>query len=220
MRWTIGQLVFVQLILTGCAGQPLVGESGRETGTVDVSVTPAELPAVNPYLQERRSVPAQAQRRYERAQVLIEEKDWPGALLELQGLAKSYPLLSGPCLNLAMLSRQLGDVSEAQHWFQKSISINARNIRAYDEYGVFLREQGRFDEAETIYLQALEQWEASAETHRNIGILYDLYVGKPEQALEHYNRYQMLTGGGDREVAAWIADLQRRHRSAEQGARS
>ena len=198
----------------------MVVESGREAGSEDISAVSAELPGVNPYLQERRAIPAEARRRFALAQVLIEKKEWQGARLELQDLAKSYPLLSGPCLNLALVNQQLGDVSEAQHWFRKSISINASNVRAYDQFGIFLREQGRFDEAETIYLQALEQWESSAETHRNIGILYDLYVGKLEEALGHYYRYQLLTGGKDREVAAWIAELERRHRSAKQGAQS
>ncbi len=211
MRWAIVQFIFVQLILTGCAEQPLVA---------NISTAPVELPGGNPYLQERRSVSTEAQRRFARAQVLIEEKEWQSARLELQGLTKSYPELSGPSLNLALVNRQLGNVNEAQHWFKNSISINARNIRAYDQYGVFLRGQGRFDEAETIYLQALERWEGSAETHRNIGILYDLYVGKSEEALGHYYRYQALTGGTDREVAAWIADLERRRRSAGQGAGS
>ena len=220
MRWTIALLVIVQLLLFGCAEQPLVVGSDAKSGVADTLRVSAEPARANPYLRERDSVSVEAQHRFTQTQGLIEKKEWSAALLELRGLAESYPRLSGPCLNLALVYRQLGDADQAQHWFQKSIDNNARNISAYDQYGIFLREQGRFDEAETIYLMALEQWEASADTHRNIGILYDLYVGEPGKALRHYYRYQILTGDKDREVAGWIADLERRHRFTEEGAQS
>ena len=75
--------------------------------------------------------------------------------------------------------------------------------------GGVLREQGRFDEAEQVYLSALTVWDDHATTHRNLGVLYDLYRGERERALEHYYRYQALTGGEDRTVAGWIIDLER-----------
>ena len=90
---------------------------------------------------------------------------------------------------------KLGDTEQARLWFQRSIANNPGNTSAYNEYGIFLREQGQFAEAEATYLLALAQWEASADTHRNIGILYDLYLGEPQKALQHYHRYQVLTGG-------------------------
>ncbi len=220
MRWTIAQLILVQLLLIGCAGRPVAIVTSPKSPADDISDASAERPQANPYLQGRQTVPAEAQRRFVQAQILIEKEEWQGALLELQALAESYPKLSGTCLNLALLHRQLGDAEQAELWFQRSIANNASNIGAYNEYGIFLREQGRFAEAEAIYLLALEQWEASADTHRNIGILYDLYVGEPQKALQHYYRYQVLSGETDREVAGWIADLERRQQSGEVEARS
>jgi len=114
----------------------------------------------------------------------------------------------------------LGATEQAKLWFERSISINASNIGAYNEYAIFLREQGQFAEAEAIYLLALEQWDASSNTHRNIGILYDLYLGEPQKALRHYRRYQALNEEADPEVAAWIVDLERRQQSTEEVARS
>ena len=52
-------------------------------------------------------------------------------------------------------------------------------------------------------------WSDHAETHRNIGVLYDLYRGEHEKALQHYYRYQELTGNTDRTVAGWIVLLER-----------
>ena len=48
------------------------------------------------------------------------------------------------------------------------------------------------------------------ETHLNLAILYDLYMGKLPQALEHYQRYLELTSDEKSPVKGWVADLQRR----------
>jgi len=76
---------------------------------------------------------------------------------------------------------------------------------------IALREQGDFPGAEAAYLAALGADPDHADTHRNLGILYDLYLGVPGRALHHYGRYQALTQATDRRVAGWIADLERRH---------
>ena len=148
---------------------------------------------------------------------MITAKEWQAVLAELHALSQAYPRFSGPSLNLALVYQQIGDAEQAQHWFQQSIANNPDNIFAYNEYGIFLRKQGRFKEAETVYLQALGQWEASADTHRDIGILYDLYMGEGEEALQHYQRYQSLTGDQDRVVSGWIVDLERRVKSVAKG---
>jgi tetratricopeptide (TPR) repeat protein len=210
MRWTIAAIFLLTLLLSGCAAGPVPVASSTGASAAATTGIHAERSPVNPYLQGRPAVPAEAQRRFEQVQLLIAMQEWQGALLELQALADAYPQLSGISLEIALLHRQLGDTEQAQLWFQRSIASNASNIGAYNEYGIFLREQGQFGEAESIYLLALEQWEASADTHRNIGILYDLYLAEPQKALQHYQRCQDLTDGTDPEVTAWIADLERR----------
>jgi hypothetical protein len=49
-----------------------------------------------------------------------------------------------------------------------------------------------------------------ALAHRNIGILYDLYLGQPAVALEHYKKYLELTSDPDPGVDRWVVDLSRR----------
>lgn len=90
-------------------------------------------------------------------------------------------------------------------------STTPRKIRNFNRDGIALREQGEFEDAEQEYLSALAVAADDPVTHHNIGILYDLYLGIPHMALTHYQRYQELTGDGDRRVAGWIVDLQRRH---------
>lgn len=79
-----------------------------------------------------------------------------------------------------------------------------------NQQAIALRKDGRFEAAQQVYLQSLALWEPHPATHRNLGILYDLYRGQQDRALQHFNRYQALTEGADRVVAGWIADLERR----------
>jgi tetratricopeptide (TPR) repeat protein len=210
MRYaTILLCFFVHLLLGGCSTQPSVDGTSPQGMVAGAAAAPGQQPPGNPYLDGRGSVPADAQRQFEQARLLIEAGNWQGALLTLQALSQAYPRLSGPSLDLALVYQQLGDTEQAQRWFQQSIANNPGNIAAYNEYGIFLRKQGRFKEAETVYLKALDEWEASADTHRDIGILYDLYLGESGKALQHYHRYQTLTGEQDHIVADWIADLER-----------
>jgi Tfp pilus assembly protein PilF len=209
MRYAVATLMLLQLLLVACAGQTPQGRVG--TAPALAGETPDVVIVSSPYEEERNTVSGDASQRFAQANALIEARDWASAVRELQVLTQSYPQLSGPCLNLALVYQQLGDEAQAQLWYQKGIERNANNINLYNAYGIFLREQGQFDEAEVVYLQALARWEDSADTHRNLGILYDLYKGEPDKALRHYDRYQALTGSKNRAVAGWIADLERQY---------
>jgi len=96
-----------------------------------------------------------------------------------------------------------------QSWLAQAFAEEAVQLEAYNQHGIFLRQQGRFAEAEQAYLSALAISAAYPDSHRNIGVLYDLYLGEPEQALHPYRRYQQLTATDSRQVAGWIADLER-----------
>jgi hypothetical protein len=42
-----------------------------------------------------------------------------------------------------------------------------------------------------------------------LGILYDLYLDQPQQALEQYERYIALAGE-NKQVAGWVVELRKR----------
>jgi tetratricopeptide (TPR) repeat protein len=81
--------------------------------------------------------------------------------------------------------------------------------------GILYREQGDFQAALHAYDQALTLQPDYALAHRNIGILYDLYLQQPGQALTHYKRYLELVGEDDKTVSGWVIDLERRAGSAQ-----
>lgn len=160
--------------------------------------------------EDSQPVPEAAQAEFDAANVLLAAQQWEDARRQLSGLAQEYPRFPGPRLNLALLAQQQGDASTAERWFRAAIRSDAKHVDTLNAYGVFLRQQGRFDAAEQQYRRALQQDENDAATHRNLGVLYDLYRGQPRAALDHYRRYLQLSDVESRRVSAWIVDLERR----------
>ena len=171
----------------------------------------------NPYLLNRQKVSSEALDRFNNSTRAIESQQWQEAEDELIWLVTNYPQYSGPYLDLALVYKQTGQNEKAIDYFSQSIVVNPTNLVAYNQYAIFLREQGDFQQAEAIYLNALTVWEDYPDTHKNLGVLYDLYLGNKEAALQHYVTYQELTGGSDREVAGWIVDLQRQLTTVARG---
>ena len=199
---------FAALLLGGCGA--VVESSKPAAESPEGSSDPiAEIAAQNPYLDTHRRVNSEARQRFDAATVAMAAEDWETAWLDLEWLVENHPELSGPYLNLALLHSARDNNDEAEASFKKAIEVNPSNLSAYNQYAIFLREQGRFDESEQVYLSALEVWEDHAETHLNLGVLYDLYRGEQEKALQHYRSYQDLTGNEDRKVAGWIIVLER-----------
>lgn len=81
---------------------------------------------------------------------------------------------------------------------------------AYNQLGIFYRESGRFTEARAAYESALKINPDYALAQRNLGILFDIYLQQPQQALMHYRAYARLSGEQNAEAALWVAELQQR----------
>lgn len=149
------------------------------------------------------------------------------ALLLLAGCAStpderpySDPVVNEPVavkssLASALAALDKGDSDAAAAAFQKMLDKGARSPESLNHYAIYLREQWRMEEAEKIYLRALVAAPNSAMTHYNLGILYELYLGKQDLALKHYRRYQKVIGEPDKKVGAWIKALERESGAAE-----
>lgn len=206
-------VVIIKLSVLGCLLALMLGCGSTPQ---DANGDQADVPE-NPYLLSRQKVSREALSRFEKANTAIEKNQWHEAEQQLSWLLENYPQLSGPYLDLALVYRQTQQLEKSAHYFSKAIATNPTNLVAYNQYGIFLREQGEFLAAEAQYLKALAVWEPYPDTHRNLGVLNDLYLGNKESALRHYYRYQELTAGKDRLVAAWIADLERQLTTVARG---
>lgn len=168
-----------------------------------------------------KDIPASARNTFTFALAAMRAQQWGEAESQLKTLIQAQPNLSGAYLNLALVYAQTKRPVDAEIQFKKAIEVNADNAAARDQYGIWLRTEGRFKDAESQYLQNLQRHADRADTHLNLGILYDLYMGKSAAALEQYQQYLTLQSESSdpmvKTVSGWVVELKRRNGTENKG---
>jgi tetratricopeptide (TPR) repeat protein len=182
-------------IFVGCAG---TGEGKKEAQTGQPQAQPQEV------------ISPEARQKYDDALKAMRNGDNVKAKELLANLSKTYPELSGPYTNLGLIYFREGKIDQAETAFLQAVKVNPKSAVSYNHLGIISRGKGKFQEAKAHYQQALKLNGEYAYAHLNIGILYDLYLGELDKALDHYNRFQSLSPEKDPEVEKWIVDLKRR----------
>lgn len=131
------------------------------------------------------------------------------AELEFKQLAVAYPDYSGPQLNLGLLYLHDSRLPEAETAFKAVLAHNPANAVAGNELGIVERRLGKFSDAEAAYLGVIDAEPDYAAAHLNLGVLYDLYLGQPQKALEQFERYVAIAGE-TKQIAGWLAELRKR----------
>jgi Flp pilus assembly protein TadD len=167
-------------------------------------------------------MPAGAKASYAQAIAAVKAGRDKEAIQLFSGLTRKYPDFATSFTNLGLLYLKQEKLAEAEQAFKQAITINPADAIAYNHLGVVLRQRGQFDQARQAYENALRINAGYARAHLNLGILNDIYLQNLETALQHYQRYQALTGDADKQVAKWIVDLERRvsssnHAGGKQG---
>ncbi|MEN0039373.1 MAG: tetratricopeptide repeat protein [Cellvibrio sp.] len=215
----IASLLVMTILLSGCSSAPekksTVGANDKKevvpaAQAPGASILPAGPATPNPYLQNKPSVSRQAAQNFADATRAMRNKQWSQAESLLQKVVAENNKLSGAYLNLGLVYRAQKEDKRAEQTFNDAITANHTNLDAYNQLAILQRETGRFAEAESNYKKALSIWAFHPESHKNLAILYDLYMGKSAEALPHYEAYLQLIGGNDKQATSWIADLQRR----------
>lgn len=148
-----------------------------------------------------------AERRYQQALDAIRDGDHPRAEQMLGELIRDYPELDGPRLNLAILYAADDREPEARALVEEVLDHDPEDPVAWHQLGILQRRSGDFAAAAGAYQRALELSPDYGLAHRNLGVLLDLYMGQPEEALVHYERYLELEGP-DPEVERWVTELE------------
>lgn len=235
-KFAAASALAVALTLSGCAQLPdrlLSGEDTPEQSVADssaqTSVTVADedpwtlraeelRQSPNLYAQHSRGVSREVKDAFAQGLALKEAGDIPAAVAVFDRLAVSHPDLSGPWLqlgDLALLKVSQGSeqaqklLSEAKAHYQTAVHKNPHNYQARNRLAKVLREAGEFGEAEHQYQQAIASWPGFAPAYLNLGILYDLYLGKKAEALAQYRLFEALSEAPPKAVKGWIADLSR-----------
>lgn len=204
-----GLVCLLIVLLAACAGKE------KKPSEPEVIVQDGEgvekiVALPNPYLSVEGNPPKQAVSEFEAAIVAMQSEEWPLAQQQLEAMTQNYPELSGPWVNLGIVHWRQEQWDEAEQAFAKAIEVNALNNDAYVQYAVMQRERGKFPEAEQLYLQALQVWPHNLEALMNLGILYDMYMGRFDDALVQFELAQKLVTEPNRELDGWVIDLKRR----------
>ena len=78
-------------------------------------------------------------------------------------------------IGFAYFYQQVSDFKAAEENYKKALAMDPTNADAMNNYGAFLCNRGRFDEAEKAFLQAVSQpdYIKIADTYENAGALLD-----------------------------------------------
>lgn len=194
-------LITILLIwLSACAGVP---STATKSESNQASKTP--VPVAGNF-----KVSAAVQKDYENALEYMRAEQYPEAIQILKKVAQKDSRLSGPWVNIGIAYRTLGELDKANEAIKTAIKINPKNPYAYNQAGIIKREQGKFSESMSMYQKALAEYSDYASAHLNLAILCDLYLQKIVCAKEHYQAYQTLDSDNNKQVVAWLGDLERR----------
>ena len=188
------------LLTVGCSSMTTPQQQSDDGNTATVATAPPASESKDPKLTKA----LQSIHRLYKKNRLKQAKD------ELQVLIKEHPQQTAPHIDLGIIQLDEATPQAAEQSFHAALAIDGQSSTAHNLLGVALRMQGKFKQAEQAYQAALKHQPDYLLAHRNLGILYDLYLAKPEQALQHYRQYQTMLGSKDKEIENWIIDLQRR----------
>jgi len=202
-------LTLALLLLTACQSGP---ETAPEPAPVVEQAPLAEASATDPDVEpapEPEPVDFY-QQFYIEAIDALKNGDTEQALVLLQQVSTDAPDKPYIFTNLGLAYFKLQKMDLAEEAFQEAISRNKKDAVAYNHLGILLRFKGQFQEARKRYQRAIAIDSDYAYAHLNLGILFDIYLQDLKMALQQYQQYQALISEEDKQVAGWIADIQRR----------
>ncbi len=190
--------LLLAVLVTACSSGP----APRPVATAKAAPAPVVASATKAASKEGADV------RFRAALQLMTERKSTEAQQAFHGLSKDFPELSGPLTDLGILYARGKQRDQAIASFAKAVAANPENAVALNWCGALYREAGNFQRAEQFYLKALAAKPDYAAAALNLGILYEVSMRRPQEALLQYRRYQQLSGKDDLIVTAWIKDLE------------
>lgn len=193
-----------------CAAALLAGCAGAQKKTARKPATPAaraEAPATRA-APARRETASATDPAYAEAVKLLRSNKFQEAETALLAAARAHPQASGPPTNLGILYARTNRKAEARAAFARAVAANPSNAVAHNWLGALARDAGDLAAAERAYRAALGADPAYAPAQLNLGILYDVYLKRPVEALAAYRRYEQATGRKDLRATVWIAEIE------------
>lgn len=125
-------------------------------------------------------------------------------------LMQELPEASGPPTNLGILAARDAKHEEARTLFEEAIRRNPDNLVARNWLAHSYRESRRPEDAERVWLRALERAPDYTAAHINLGRLYENVLADLPAAVRHYRAAYESSDGEALRVLPWIAQLEER----------
>jgi len=205
-------LVIVLSVLSGCATDanikpaPIVQEPALPAGP---TVARLEDGREGFIITEVPQMDETSRKDFERAITMMKDQDYGQAIDILEKIIEKSPGVTAPYIDIAIAYRLIRKPEKAEEPLKAALQLVPGHPVASNEYGLLCRKAGRFADARAIYESAIARFPDYYPLHRNLGILCDLYLDDPANALEHYEIYSEAQPK-DKQVKMWIADLRAR----------
>ena len=157
-------------------------------------------------ITETLNVPTPWRDDFNQAVALIQEEKVAEAIPLLEEIVHQSPGVTAPYINLARAYRHTEQFESAEATIRTALELLPDHPVANNEYGLLLRQTGRFKEARDVYQATLQLFPEYLPVRRNLGILCELYLNDTDCAVEQYTIYSDANPD-DEIVALWIADL-------------
>ena len=196
------RLLLPALLLAACTAP-----APHYYGSAPTRVEPAS-PAAD--VAAARSDPAKGdpEQRFQGALKLMKDHQPQQARDAFASMAQDFPQYSGPLDDLGVLQAQGKQRDQAIASFARAIAANGSDAFAYGWLGILYRENGDYVHAEQAYRKAIELKPDDAAAHLNLGILCEIYLKRPAEALTQYREYQRIAGRNNLMVGVWIKQLE------------
>jgi tetratricopeptide (TPR) repeat protein len=145
-------------------------------------------PVEDPLRDALRKLDQGAASHLERGVALEQVGRLQDAIAETEEALRLDPTLVQAHVNLIILYGRVGDREKAKEHYQAAVKLNPNQFPdAYYNYGVLLIQEGKLDEAEKAFRQALEVRPSYADAHNNLGNLLERQ-GKFPEAIAEYKK--------------------------------
>ena len=204
----IGACLVLSLLVAGCAGT--VNQTASTPGTQVNAPLKGQAAMAND--RAYAGLSDRVKQDFAMATGALKNAKYTVAERMLKPITEKHEDFAAAWANLGIVYYYTDRISDAQQAFETALRKNSRNPVVHNYLGLINRQAGDFKKAQEHYAQAILIDPAYSNAYRNLGILYDLYLGELRKALESYEQYQKLVDGQskDQEVAKWIVDLKRR----------
>jgi tetratricopeptide (TPR) repeat protein len=95
----------------------------------------------------------------------------------------------------------------ALNYYNLALRIDLTYSEAWHNAAIVYMKLNNFERAEWAFKQALKYNPEYAKAHRNLGLLYEMHLNKPQEARRQYQEYLRIGGPDEEAVRQWLQAL-------------